>query len=123
LQIQWGFNFLAKLIQFEMWLFVLGLMFSIFFLMWKQKINLRGLLFEKTANHDYSPQRLQLLLLSLIFSICYLFEVRHNLSLCQALNSPCTMPRIRTEFLFILGASNFAYLWSKLASILKYRRS
>ncbi len=123
MEIQWGFNFLSKFIQFEIWLFLGTLIFSIFFLIGKNKINLRGLLLDKTGNRKYSPQRLQLLLVSLIFSIYYIFEVIHNLNECKALNYPCTMPKIRTEFLFVLGASNFAYLESKLASILKYRRS
>lgn len=123
MEIQWGFNFLSKIIQFEIWLFIVGLSFSIFFLILKNKINLRGLLFDKTGNQKYSPQRLQLLLFSLIFFIYYLFEVIYNLNKCKALNYPCTMPQIRTEFLFLLGASNFIYLGSKLALILKYRRS
>ncbi|BAY22577.1 hypothetical protein NIES2100_23400 [Calothrix sp. NIES-2100] len=120
---QWGLNFLSKLIQFEIWLFLVGLMSSIFFLMFKKKINLRGLLFEKTSNHKYSPERLQLLLFTLIFVVYYLFDVRHNLNVCKLGNEPCIMPQIRSEFLFALGGSNFAYLWGKLSAILKERRS
>lgn len=123
MQLQSGFNFLSKFIQLEILLFLVGLMFSILLLLLKKRINLRGLLFDKMNNQKYSPQRLQLLLFSLIFSVYYLFEVVHNLSKCTALNYPCTMPQIRTEFLFLLGASNVAYLWGKLVLILKYRRS
>lgn len=123
MEIQWGFNLLSKFIQFEIWLFLGGLTFSIFFLIWKKRINLRGLLFNKIGNHTYSPQRMQLLLFNLIFSIYYLFGVIYTLNECKTLNYPCTMPKIRTEFLFLLGASNCIYLWSKLTLILKYRRS
>ncbi|OUL37239.1 hypothetical protein BV372_03175 [Nostoc sp. T09] len=123
MEAQWGFNALSKFIQVEIWLFLVGLMSSIFFLIIKKKINLRGLLYDKTGNHKYSPERLQLLIFSLIFVVYYLFDVRHNLNLCKAPNVPCSLPRIRTEFLFALGGSNFAYLWAKLSSILKERRS
>jgi hypothetical protein len=120
---QWGLNFLSKLIQWEIWLFLVGLMSSIFFLILKKKINLKGLLFDKTSNQKYSPERLQLLLLTLIFVVYYLFNVRHNLNICKLENVPCSMPQIRSEFLLALGGSNFVYIWGKLSAILKERRS
>ncbi|MFN6584178.1 MAG: hypothetical protein RMX68_030465 [Aulosira sp. ZfuVER01] len=123
MEIQWGFNLLSKLIQVEIWVFLVCLMSSIFFLVLKKKINLKNLLYDKTGTHKYSPERLQLLLFTLIFVVYYLFDVRHNLNVCKASNFDCSMPRIRTEFLFALGGSNFAYLWGKLSSILKERRS
>jgi len=123
LEIQWGFNFLSKIIELEIWLFVVGLMSSIFFLIIKKEINLTGLLFHKTSNHKYSPERVQLLLFTLIFVAYYLFDVRHNLNTCKVSSFPCTMPQIRTEFLYALGGSNFAYLWGKLTSLIKERRS
>ncbi len=120
---QWGFNLLSKFIQFEIWLFLVGLMSSVFFLILKKKINLRGLLFDKTNNQNYSPERLQLLLFTLIFVGYYLFDVRQNLNTCKVSSLPCSMPQIRGEFLYALGGSNFAYLWSKLTSLIKERRS
>jgi hypothetical protein len=120
---QWGLNFLSKLIQWEIWLFLVGLMSSIFFLILKKKINLKGLLFDKTSNQKYSPERLQLLLLTLIFVVYYLFNVKHNLNICKLENVPCSMPQIRSEFLLALGGSNFVYIWSKLSAIFKERRS
>ncbi|BAY90638.1 hypothetical protein NIES37_50260 [Tolypothrix tenuis PCC 7101] len=123
MEIQWGFNLLSKFIQFEIWLFLVGLMSSVFFLIIKKKINLRGLLFDKTKNQKYSPERLQLLLFTLIFVAYYLFDVRQNLNTCKVSSLPCSMPQIRAEFLYALGGSNFAYLWSKLTSLIKERRS
>ncbi len=123
MEIQWGFNFLSKLIQVEIWIFLVGLMSSVFFLIITKKINFRGLLFTKASNRTYSPERLQLLIFSLIFVVYYLLDVRHNLNSCQLTNFPCKMPQIRTEFLFALGGSNFAYLWGKLSSIIRERRS
>lgn len=118
-----GFSFLSNLIQIEIWVFLVGLMSSIFFLIIKKKINVRGLLFEKAGNKLYSPGRLQLLLLSLIFVVVYLIEVRQNINLCQSSNVPCSLPPIRSEYLLILGGSNFVYIWGKLSSIIKERRS
>jgi len=118
-----GFDFLSNLIQIEIWVFLVGLMSSIFFLIIKNKINLRGLLFEKGRKKSYSRERLQLLMLSLIFVVVYLIEVRQNINLCQASNLPCSLPEIRPEYLLILGGSNFVYLWGKLSSIIRERRS
>jgi phosphoglycerol transferase MdoB-like AlkP superfamily enzyme len=118
-----GFSFLSNLVQIEIWVFLVGLMSSIFFLIIKNKINVRGLLFEKGGNKLYSPQRLQVLLLSLIFVVVYLIEVRQNINLCQASNVPCSLPEIRSEYLLILGGSNFVYIWGKFSSIIKERRS
>ncbi len=123
MEIQAGFNFLSKLVLFEIWLFLIGLMSSVLFLILKKKINTRGLLFEKAGARTYSPERLQILILSLIFVAVYLIEVRNNLNSCKVANSPCSLPEIRPEFLFTLGGSNFVYLWDKLSSINRERRS
>ncbi|BAY07704.1 hypothetical protein NIES2098_08250 [Calothrix sp. NIES-2098] len=123
MEIQWGFNVLSKFIQIEIWLFLVGLISSIIFLIFKKKINLKNLLYDKTDDRKYSQERLQLLLFSLIFVVYYLFDLRHNLNICKVSHFSCSMPRIRTEFLFALGGSNFAYLWGKLSSILKQRRT
>ncbi len=118
-----GFDFLSKFIQVEIWVFLVGLMSSIFFLIIKKKINVRGLLSEKNRQGTYSLERLQLLLLSLIFVVAYLIQVKHNIDLCQSRNLPCSLPEIRAEYLFIFGGSNFVYIWGKLSSIIRERRS
>ncbi|AFY35466.1 hypothetical protein Cal7507_5124 [Calothrix sp. PCC 7507] len=118
-----GFDFLSKFIQVEIWVFLVGLMSSIFFLIIKKKINIRGLLQEKDSQKTYSPARLQLLLLSVIFVVVYLIEVRQNINLCKVQNLPCSLPEIRSEYLLMLGGSNFVYIWGKLSSIIRERRS
>lgn len=120
---KFGFHLLSKLVQIEIWVFLVGLMSSVFFLMIKKKINIRGLLFEKTTSHAYSPERLQLLILSLIFVVVYLIQVRQSINICQAANLPCSLPKIRSEYLLVLGGSNFAYIWGKLSAIIRERRS
>ncbi|BAY60843.1 hypothetical protein NIES22_09030 [Calothrix brevissima NIES-22] len=122
MEIQWGFNFLSQLIQLEFWLFMLGLISSISFFIFKNKINFKSLLTTKT-NNPYSPERLQLLLITLIFAAYYLLNVLHSVNICKLKHVPCTMPPIPSEFLFALGGSNFVYLWGKLSTILKQRRS
>lgn len=122
MEIQWGFNFLSQLIQLEFWLFILGLISSISFFIFKNKINLKKLLANKT-NNQYSPEKLQLLLLTLIFAAYYLLNVLHSVNICKLQHIPCTMPPIPSEFLFALGGSNFVYLWTNLYTILKQRRS
>ncbi len=122
MEIQIGFNFLSKFIQLEVWLFLVGLISSVFLFIITKKINTRGLLFE-ADNRTYSPEKLQLLILSWIFVAVYLIEVRYKLSSCKVSNSPCSLPEIRPEFLFVLGGSNFVYLWGKLSSIIRERRS
>lgn len=113
---------LSKFIQFEIWLFLVGLMSSVFFLLLKKKINLSGLLFSSTGDRVYTPERLQVLLLTLILVVVYLVQVRQNLVICNA-GGKCALPTIRTEYLFVLGGSHFIYLWSKLTSVIKTRRS
>jgi hypothetical protein len=97
------------------------MIFSISFLMLKNKINIRGLLQEKSGNQINSPERVQILILTVIFVAVYLLEVIHNLNQCQVLEVPCSLPEIRTEYLFILSGSNFVYLWGKLSSIQRER--
>lgn len=123
MEIKIGFDLLSKLIQLEIWIFLVGLISTIFFLMFKNKINVREILFDNPSSQTYSREKLQLLLTSLIFVVVYLMEVRHNLNQCQLLGISCSLPEVRGEYLAILGGSNFVYIWGKLTSLIKERRS
>jgi hypothetical protein len=118
-----GFDLLSKLIQMELWIFLVGLMSTIFFLMFKKKINIREILFDRGSSQAYNPEKFQLLLLSVIFVVVYLMQVRHNLNECKFSSLSCSLPEVRSEYLFILGGSNFVYLWGKFTSMIKQRRS
>ncbi len=118
-----GFDLLSKLIQVEIWIFLVGLMSTISFLILKKRINIIEILFDKPSTRTYNRAKLQLLLLSLGFVVVYLMEVRHNLNQCRLDEQFCRLPDVQPEYLAILGGSNFVYLWGKFTSLIKQRRS
>lgn len=106
------FTYLANFISFEIWLFIVGLASTVFYLILTGKINTRGLLYEKNQSHTYSWQRVQLLVLTLLGVLYYLIQVRNN---------PTQLPQIPEELLLILGGSNVFYLASKFYSLFSRR--
>ncbi len=124
MNLQLGLDFLSKIIQFDLWIFLVGVMSSVFFLAIKKRINIRGLLPKQTGNLVYNPQQIQVLILTLVFMGLYLVEVRHSLNSCTKVPGiQCSLPMVRNEYLAILGGSNLVYLWGKLSSILRERKS
>ena len=111
-----SFKILFVLIQFEIWLFLVGLMSVVFYFILTRKVNTRGLLFENNKNRTYSWERVQVLILTLIFVIYYLVKLKDNLGTDK-------LPQVPQEFLWVLGGSNLIYLWSKLYSFVKDRRA
>lgn len=110
-----AFSYLSAFIKFEVWLFLVGLSSLIFYLILKGKINLRGLFREKDKNKTHRWERSQLLILTIIFVLYYLFEVGANLS-------SGNLPGVPLELFLILGGSNFLYIFTKVNIFLKDRR-
>ncbi len=104
-----GFDSLARFIELEFWIVICGLAAVIFYKMLSGGINMDGLLCNKSGrgaewDASVSPERVQLLVFSLIAALVYVSEV---------VGSPDRFPALPDALLLLLGASNFAYLGGK----------
>ena len=73
------------------------------------KINVQGLLNDKSSDGGFSPGRLQLLVFTIGGAVSYLFLVLDNPKLGQ-------FPDVPNELLLVLGGSNLFYLAGKFYS-------
>lgn len=100
---------LSTFLKYEVWFFVVGLALIVVFQILTGKINVKGLLHETSSDHDFSPGRLQLLVITVAGALSYLSLV---------LGSPESgrFPDIPNELLLVLGGSNLFYLAGKFYS-------
>lgn len=111
MEVKSGFTYLSNFISLEIWLFLVSLASIVFYLILTGKINIKGLLLEKSQSPTYSWQKVQLLVITLVGVVFYLVEVKHSLSSGK-------LPQVSEELLLILGGSNVFYLGSKFYSLL-----
>ncbi|WP_073074513.1 hypothetical protein [Phormidesmis priestleyi] len=116
MNIEDGFSSLSAIMQFEVWFLLVSLASLIFYLILTGKINTKGLFLEGNRSQTYSWEKAQVIILTLAFVAYYLIQVKYSLHSGE-------LPTIPPEFLLILGGSNLIYLWNKLFSILKDRRT
>ena len=78
------------------------------------KINMGGLLLEKTGTGvgGYSPARLQLLLLTLVAAFYFISEVVNSIH-----NGTPQFPDVSEKWLLMLGGSHLIYLGGKVNSL------
>lgn len=104
---------LVTFVRFEVWIFVLGLMFIVGYQILTGKINAKEMLFDKENNNGtVSPGRVQLLMLTMISAIYYISKVVNN-------QNPEQLPAVPEELIWVLAGSNTVYLGGKARSILK----
>jgi hypothetical protein len=78
------------------------------------RINTSGLLDDKLTGRRFSPERLQLLIITVGGALFYLVQVIH---------SSGSLPPLPHELLLVLGGSNALYLGAKTASMFSLSRT
>jgi hypothetical protein len=105
---------IASLVRLEMWLFLLGLAVLVAYALLTGRIPTRGLLCDDPAARQLSPNRIQLLLLTLAGAFSYMWLVARGI----ASGTLVDMPRVPNEVLLVVGSSNLGYLagksWTRL---------
>jgi hypothetical protein len=78
------------------------------------KINMNGLLLEKTGTGvgGYSPARLQLMLITLVAAFYFISEVANSIH-----NGTPQFPDVSQKWLLMLGGSHSIYLGGKVNSL------
>ncbi len=102
---------LTKLVCAEVFLFLGALFLLVVSSMLSGRINMRGLLHGKKGDGTtyFSPERVQLLLVTLGTAFQYLLNVQKD---------PSHFPPIDASWLAIFGGSHFVYLGGKLSASL-----
>lgn len=106
-----GVIYLNRFIQFEVWFFIFSLLAIVFYLVVANKINSKRLLFDNKQARNYSWEKVQVLIFTLLGLLYYIIEMIHNFYSGK-------LPELPLAFLLILGASNAVYLGIKLYALL-----
>lgn len=102
---------LSLVLRVEIWLLLGGLTAVITYQLLTGKINTSGMLTTKAGTRNFSPMRLQLMVITLAIAAYYLF-----LGLSDQHSK--TLPELPNEMMLLLGGSHGAYLGSKLYAML-----
>ena len=101
---------LAYFLHIELWVFLFSLLSLLIYKMMMGRVNTTGLLLDKTTG-EFSPARLQLLLVTLSGSVAYLFPT-------DATKDPLQVSQMLVG---LIGGSNLYYIGAKTLS--KYQGS
>jgi hypothetical protein len=96
---------ITRILHFELLGFLYALAAVVVYQMLTGGINLSGMLSSKDGSGQTSPERIQLLLATLVTSATYLTEVAKNTS--------GTLPDISNNFLYLMGGSSGIYALRK----------
>ncbi|HEY0004004.1 MAG TPA: hypothetical protein VGB17_04270 [Pyrinomonadaceae bacterium] len=105
---------LSMALNYEMLFLLTGLVVLITYRLLTNRINMRGLLLDKTSGRAFSPGRLQLLIVTVVIALYYLLMVFDT-------RETGRLPNMPDEFLLALGGSNVVYLGGKLYGLLASR--
>jgi hypothetical protein len=89
------------MLEFEILFFVYGLAAIVLWKLLSAKINMRGLLKDKSQPSRISPERVQLLISTIVISIGY---IRNSASMHDA-----TFRQVDSGLLFLFGGSSLIY--------------
>ena len=98
---------LSMVLRYEMLFLLIGLMVIVAYRLLTQKINVKGLLMDKTGGRAFSPGRLQMLIVTISIAAYYVLMV------IEAKDAG-KFPDMPNEFLLALGGSHTIYLGGKL---------
>jgi hypothetical protein len=98
--------FPERILVLELMGFVLGLAVIVVFQLLTGHINMRGLLAAKDRSTNVSPERVQLLVLTLSVGFAYINQV--------SAGDGATLPDIPNNWLYVLGGSSSVYAAGKL---------
>ena len=96
---------IATILDLEMRAFLVLLGGTVAFQLLTGRISLRNLLCRKSGSKDPSPERIQLLLATILLSVRYLSSLAH-----APANS---LPDISPEWLYVMGGSSTIYAAGK----------
>jgi len=102
---------LSTALRYEMLFLLVALIVMITYRLLTRKINIEGLLLDKTSGRAFSPGRLQLLIVTMSIAIYYVAMVLKT-------KETGTLPNLPNEFLLALGGSHAFYLSGKLYGLL-----
>ena len=105
---------LSIILRYELLILLLVLIAIIAYKLLVQQINSNGLLLDKTSGRAFSPGRLQLLAITLMIAVYYIFLVMDT-------EDTGRLPDLPNEFLIALGGSHAVYLSGKLYGMLAAR--
>jgi hypothetical protein len=104
-------NTLSTFLRYESWFLIVGLLLIVAYQLLTGRINTDGLLYEKGEKSQFSPGRLQLLVMTVGIAFYYFLQVLEQ-------PEPKKFPELPGTLLLILAGSNLFYLGSKLSSLL-----
>lgn len=105
---------LGIILRYELLIVLLVLIAIIAYKLLVRQINIDGLLLDKTNHGTFSPARLQMLAITLMIAIYYMFLVMDT-------DDTGRLPDLPNEFLIALGGSHTIFLGSKLYDMLAAR--
>ncbi len=90
-----------RILDYEMLGFVYALGAAVVFQLLTRRINLQGLFFRKDGSGSFSPERIQLLVVTLATCIRYMGQV--------STTTKAALPDIDTGWLYLMGGSSGLY--------------
>src|SRR5689334_21499544 len=96
-----------RVVHFEVMAFLYSLAVIIAFQLLTRRINMSGLLNRKDGSGDVSPERVQLLIATLVLSMQYLKEVAQS-------TTTTALPDVGSGWLYLMGGSSGIYAAGKL---------
>ena len=101
----------TSILDFEGRWFLLLLSVILIYRMLTRRINLRGLFLRKDGSKSVSPERVQLLLATMVISANYLSLVAHA--------SGNRMPDVSPQWLYLMGGSSGIYVVGKALTLFR----
>jgi hypothetical protein len=105
---------LGVILRYELLILLLVLIAIIAYKLLVRQINIDGLLIDKANGQAISPSRVQMLVVTLVIGVYYMFQVMKT-------KDPGRFPDLPNEFMIALGGSHAIYLSGKLYDMLAAR--
>lgn len=106
---------LSRLLHLEALAFVYSVAFVLAYGLLTSRINMKGLLRDKSGSDAVRPERVQLLLATIAFAATYISEVSRT-------NLPA-LPNVDTTWLYLFGGSSGIYIARKAYEAFSASRS
>ena len=105
---------LGVILRYELLILLLVLIAIIAYKLLMRQINVDGLLLDKTNGQAISPSRVQMLVVTVMIGVYYMFQVMKT-------EVPGRFPDLPNELMIALGGSHAIYLSGKLYDMLAAR--
>ena len=105
---------LGVILRYELLILLLVLIAIIAYKLLVRQINVDGLLLDKANGQAISPSRVQMLVVTVMIGVYYMFQVMKS-------EVPGRFPDLPNEFMIALGGSHAIYLSGKLYDMLAAR--